>query len=186
MPTIQPILLLACPVRPSFSLTAPLSNASLLKMRSTDEQRGHHLGACQKWRISGPTPDLCNQSLHLTKSPGDLHTHWRPALIDLTNSKGKTSEDPPVPIVTRLCQWQPIKKLAEWLQYYPQTSNTRIIKLLMEWIPQMEMKLLQCMVLSKFHLLLIHFKPCNSPNMADLWGYLDTSKVRLPTALDWL
>ena len=42
----------------------------------------------------------------------------------------------------------------------------------------------KAMVLSEFHLLQIHFKLFNSPNMADLQGYLDTSKVRLSGEVD--
>lgn len=122
MSTIQLLWLKACLTRKFFSLIASLPSSLQLKMWFMDKQHGHHLGACQKCRLSGPTPHLWNQRPHLTRPPGNLYEHKSlksPDPIDLTNSNDTGNEDTSVLIVTWLSPWQPTKKLAEYLPYYP-------------------------------------------------------------------
>ena len=40
------------------------------------QQQWHHLETCQKGKNSRLTPNLLNQDLHLTTSPGDATTNW--------------------------------------------------------------------------------------------------------------
>lgn len=99
---IQLLWLKACLARKFFSLIASLSSFLQLKMWFMNKHR-HHLGACQKCRISGPTPHLWNQRPHLTRSPGNLYEHKSlksPDPIDLTNSNSTGNEDTSVLIVT--------------------------------------------------------------------------------------
>lgn len=48
----------------------------LLTMRSSHHQPRYDLGVCGKYRISSPTSDLLNQSLHCNNIPGDS-CPWR-------------------------------------------------------------------------------------------------------------
>ena len=43
-----------------------------LVLEIMDQPHGHHLGAAQKCRISGPTLDLRNQNLDFSKNPRSL------------------------------------------------------------------------------------------------------------------
>lgn len=56
---------------PSYSLL----NNLLLKIWSTDQQHWHHLGACEKCRISKSIPDLLNLNLPFDKMPRDSQKH---------------------------------------------------------------------------------------------------------------
>lgn len=51
----------------------PLPRLRLLKVSSLDQQQcGHHLGACSKFRTSGSTFDLLHQKLSLSKTPSNF------------------------------------------------------------------------------------------------------------------
>ena len=56
---------------PSYSLL----NNLLLKIWSTDQQHWHHLGACEKCRVSRSVPDLVNLNLPFDKMPRDSQKH---------------------------------------------------------------------------------------------------------------
>lgn len=47
-------------------------SALLPQAQSPDQQHQHYLGAFERYRVLGSTPDIPAQDLHLTRSPNDL------------------------------------------------------------------------------------------------------------------
>ena len=80
-PQFHPFLKLVALVQ--FTTVCLLPPTEPLLLSSTtwrDQQCGHHLGACWKYRISGPITDLTNQNLHF---------NWIPRWLACTLQIGK-------------------------------------------------------------------------------------------------